>query len=507
MLKKINKNEDIRMILYAILVGIMASFIVVLYRYILHYIEESLYFIRNIIIKNYLFLIIAIFIIFILAFIVSLIKKYEPFSSGSGIPQVEAELNGYISQNPIKIIATKIIGASLCTLGGLSIGREGPSIQLGAMAGKLVSSKLKKGKTIERYLITCGAGAGLAAAFNAPLSGVMFAIEEVHRHISRKLLITCITASVIGDYISKLFFGNNTIFDFEVNYNLPIHNYWILIILGIILSIFAVLYINLMKLFTKFYNNLKLPKYINILIPFVLGLVFLLFIPEIIGGGNFLIPSILNNNVITYLFLLFILKLIFSLLSFTSGVPGGIFFPILILGAAIGGIFANIIDIQLLNLFIILSMAGFLTAIVRAPLTAIILVFEMTGTFKFLLPLVIVCLTAYIVTNYIGVEPVYDYLMKNLLNKNNIKIEKNQKVIFTIVVNNGSYIEYKKLKDMSFPKGLLIVDLDRNGFEIIPNGNTEIHAGDSLHILTDEKNMYNHYKLIKRYCECDNLYD
>ena len=110
--------------------------------------------------------------------------------SGSGIPQLEGEMVGKLNQRWQRVIPAKFFGGFLCLLGGLALGREGPSIQLGAMAGKAVSQGLDRGKTEERFLLTCGASAGLSAAFHAPLAGVMFSLEEVHKNFSVSVLVS-----------------------------------------------------------------------------------------------------------------------------------------------------------------------------------------------------------------------------------------------------------------------------------------------------------------------------
>ena len=139
-----------------------------------------------------------------LAWIVGKLVKWEPMISGSGIPQVEGEIAGRLSQNWKRVLPAKFAGGFLCMLGGLSLGREGPSIQLGAMAGQGISRALGRGKREEKFLMTCGASAGLSAAFHAPLAGMMFAVEEIHKTFSIPILLPVMTASVTADYILSL---------------------------------------------------------------------------------------------------------------------------------------------------------------------------------------------------------------------------------------------------------------------------------------------------------------
>ena len=163
-----------------LLVGIVGGLTVLLYRVALSYAGDWLHAILSYIKGRPVRIIGWFLVLVLLAVIVGKLVKWEPMISGSGIPQVEGEVTGKLRQNWKKVLPAKFIGGFLCLFSGLSLGREGPSIQLGAMIGQGISRILDRGKTEERYLMTCGASAGLAAAFHAPLAGVMFAIEEIH---------------------------------------------------------------------------------------------------------------------------------------------------------------------------------------------------------------------------------------------------------------------------------------------------------------------------------------
>ncbi len=184
-----------------LLVGAVAGLIVLLYRVALTYAGQWLNGILHFV-QGHPARIAAWFLVLVfLAVIVGKLVKWEPIISGSGIPQVEGEIMGKLSQNWKRVLPAKFAGGFLCLLGGLSLGREGPSIQLGAMSGQGISRLLDRGKTEERYLVTCGASAGLAAAFHAPLAGMMFAFEEIHKGFSVSLMVSVtayITATLMG---------------------------------------------------------------------------------------------------------------------------------------------------------------------------------------------------------------------------------------------------------------------------------------------------------------------
>ena len=210
------------LVLEGLLVGVGAGLVSVLYRYALARADD----IRNTALGlcsgSPLRMAGWFAALIVLAILVSALLKWEPMISGSGIPQVEAEMAGYIRPSWYRVIIGKIVGGFFCIVGGLSLGREGPSIQLGGMAGKSISKMLGRFRLEEHFLITCGASAGLSAAFNAPLAGVMFALEEVHKNFSSMVLLSCMAASLVADYISNGIFGMEPVFSFEVNDMIPL---------------------------------------------------------------------------------------------------------------------------------------------------------------------------------------------------------------------------------------------------------------------------------------------
>jgi H+/Cl- antiporter ClcA len=366
----------------------------------------------------------------LLTFLIGKFLKWDPDISGSGIPQIEAELTGHLDQKWWRVIIAKIAGGALSILGGLSLGREGPSIQLGGMTGKGYAQLTNKTNYEERYLITCGASAGLSAAFNAPLAGVMFALEEVHKHFSVSVLLSAMSASIVADFISKYIFGLSPVFSFSVTENIPLKYYGLLILLGVLLGFFGALYNKTIPFLQDLFEKIKVipPQYI-VVIPLLMAGVFAFTYPQLLGSGHQMIELLHEGNLVfKSVLLLFTLKFIFSTASFSSSAPGGIFFPLLVLGGYIGCAYGMLsikffgLNEMLLNNFIILAMAGFFAAIVRAPLTGIILLCEMTGSFSQFLSVSVVAMFAYITVEYLKVEPIYDQLLKRRL-KHKVKKE------------------------------------------------------------------------------------
>ena len=219
-----------------LMVGGIAGFVVILYRMALEFAGDALNHILQHARQNLLWAACWFSALLILAWAVGKLLAFEPMISGSGIPQLEGEMAGKLDPVWWKVIGAKFLGGFLCLLGGLALGREGPSIQLGAMAGKGVSKGLDRGKTEERFLLTCGASAGLAAAFHAPLAGVMFSLEEVHKNFSVSVLMSVMASSLTADFLSSTVFGMSPVFSFQITEPLPIGHYGMIVALGVLLG-------------------------------------------------------------------------------------------------------------------------------------------------------------------------------------------------------------------------------------------------------------------------------
>ncbi|MCQ4971595.1 ClC family H(+)/Cl(-) exchange transporter [Lactococcus lactis] len=490
-LKDIEKstNKNLYLLFLSVLVGLTAGFLASLYRLALEKAETWGLSIYRFISLHLIFIPLLILGLTFLAFVVTFFMKKYPMSSGSGIPQVKGQLQGYFKNNWFTTAFAKFIAGTLAMFAGLSLGREGPSVQLGASMGQMVSSRLAETERHKRILIASGASAGLSAAFNAPLSGVMFTLEEVFKYFSPLILLTCMTSAMVADMVARIMFGSGPVFHFQIVGSIELSNYWLLIILGIILGFFGAFYNWTLLTSQNLMKKIKSP-FLRVLLTFlVVGATGLLF-PNIIGSGHHLMDSFSLGMGLTFLCLILIGKYLISMVSYASGVPGGIFFPLLVLGASLGAVFATIV-ISIFHLpshlfanLVILAMAGTFTAIVRAPMTGILLLVEMTGSFDHLLPLALVSLIAYVVADLLQSEPIYDSLLENMLKEKEIDVDDSDKqMMFETIVQFDSVADRKKLSEIHLPEGCLLVSVHRSGKDIIPHGNTELQAGDYLTFL------------------------
>lgn len=352
--------------------------------------------------------------------------KYAPDAKGSGIPNVKHVLNSTGLTIKLKTVIIKFIGGVLGIASGLSLGREGPTIQMGAGLGSSISKAL--GGKHPKRAIASGAGAGLAAAFNTPIAGVMFVIEELDRNFSSVALGPAIVGSVAAAFTCRMLYGDFFTFHFQCACPVTFITLPMFVILGVLSAIFGT-YFQRSTLFAIDVYRTKMnfmPAWswgaIAGLITGIVGL----WIPQALGGGHTTLEGVLAGAYAwSFIPLLFLVKYLLTVVAYGSGVPGGIFAPALILGALLGsmlGNFVNFIDPGL-NIdpasFAFVGMGAFFTAISRAPITSIVMLFELTGNYQLVLPLMFGCIIANISAERLVQGSVYE----NLLEKDGIVLK------------------------------------------------------------------------------------
>ena len=424
------KRFSLRLLLEGLAVGLGAGISISIFRYLLagseilrpmiyHNLKEALAE------GQWQWLALYILSFIIIAYLLKLIVAREPMCTGSGIPQIKGILQGDMSMRWFSVLWSKIIGGVLAIGAGMSLGREGPSVQIGACVGQGLSQTSRRTRFESRILMTAGAGAGLAAAFNAPLAGVIFGLEEMQKTISPALLLTGITASITAATVTEVVFGMSPVFSMGYLLPLPLNLFDVLVVAGIVIGLLGRLFNIALAYSLNTYSKLGLSGLKKPLLPLTLaaGLGFVL--PEILGGGNLLVDSlVVTDYTIGFLCLLFVGKFLFTMICFGSGVPGGIFLPMLVLGAAGGAVLAKLLVLAgLLPAMyyadiIVFGMAAYFSAVVKSPVTGSILILEMTGSFQHMLALLVVSLTAYVISDLTGGRPVYDELLDRALGKN-----------------------------------------------------------------------------------------
>jgi len=497
-----------RVVLKGILSGVIAGLLVVLYRMGIELGTDTALKIYAYLRLHPLMILPWLLLIAAAGLLIARLIKLEPMATGSGIPQVKGQLLRGLNIKWYSVLAARFSAGVLSSLFGLSLGREGPSIQIGAAGGQALAEKAGRNRLEENCLITGGAAAGLSAAFNAPLSGIVFALEEVHRSFSGHILITAAAASLTADVVSKHFFGLKPVLSFTATPQLPENLYPWLLPLGLFSGLVGVLINKALLAFQTAYG--RLPRFIRPCLALLIALPCGLFLPEVLGGGSNLIKlAETAGGGASVLLVLFIVKFLFTCTSFGSGVPGGIFLPILSIGALSGslvGLFAMRfgLDAGYIADFAVCGMAGALTSSVKAPVTSILLTAEMTGSLVHLTPVAACSFIALLVSGVLKTTPIYEALLDRIMEKNGETAKSGEGCgLVEIPVEFGSPVSGKRICEVGWPRGTLIVGIHRGESDILPRGDTVIIPGDYLVVMSSEHARGAVYADISNLCRSD----
>ena len=352
-----------------------------------------------------------------------LVRRFSPYAAGSGIPQVEEILNDELLPPPPRLLFVKFFGGFLAIGAGLALGREGPSVQMGAAIAHVVGKLFRRNWLDSKVLIAAGAGAGLATAFNSPIAGAVFVLEELMRRFETRTAIAALGASAAAIAVARAFLGPAPDFRVEPLAYLGVKTWLLFAALGAIAGLAAGLYNSALLGALAVMDHLgRWPVEMRAAVIGAAIGALAWFAPGLVGGGDDITQRTLAGGAtLVMLPLAFFLRFGLGAVSYAAPVPGGLFAPILVLGAQFGWFWGALCDIAFpgMNLdptaFAVVGMAAFFTGVVQAPVTGIVLVIEMTASFTMLLPMMAACFTAMLVPNLIGTAPIYDSLRERTL--------------------------------------------------------------------------------------------
>lgn len=347
-----------------------------------------------------------------------LVFKFAPETKGSGIPYVKMTMARMGNMTRIRSIVVKFF-AGVAGIGtGLSLGREGPSVQLGAGAGALVGRLFKMSGTNQDKLIAAGAGSAIGATFNAPIAGTIFVLEELVQKFTPALLFPVLVATVSAASLARHFLGSNPSFDLpKLQGGITLENIPVCIILGLVAGFLGVLFSKVIFFNNKLFDKMsKIPNYFK---PAIAGLavgLIGLVIPYVLGSGNFSVDLLLQHKFsLGLVLIIFIAKFFVTPFCFGSGAAGGIFLPMLMLGSFLGYIVSTVCNSFGFHtdpiVIAILGMGAFLSAVARTPITAVVMVFEMTGGYSHILPIMLSAAIADLVAEKLNQKPIYASLI------------------------------------------------------------------------------------------------
>ncbi len=354
-----------------------------------------------------------------------LTRRFAPEASGSGVQEIEGALEGVREVRWRRVLPVKFVAGVLALASGLVLGREGPTIHMGAAVGAATSDAVSLDDTERKGLIAAGAAAGLAAAFNAPLAAILFIIEETRRQFpyTLKTYSAVIIASALSGFVTEVIAGVGPELQIVVH-TPPLWHYPIFIGLGLLLGAAGVLFNKIMLASLNGTDALTERR------PYLFPMVFaalvgalLVLLPEATGGGDDFVYRMLHGEEYTLamLVLILIVRSVTTFGSYTCRIPGGIFAPMLALatltGLTVGTVVAMVPGGTQLDAIAmaIAAMGGLFTGTVRAPLVGCVLVMELTGSYDLMLPVIVTCLVANLTAHHLRGEPIYEMLLERTL--------------------------------------------------------------------------------------------
>jgi CIC family chloride channel protein len=316
-----------------------------------------------------------------------LVRRFAPEAAGSGVQHVEAVIRGdAVSPGPA-VVPVKFVGGVLALGAGLALGREGPTVQMGATIGHLWSRAFGLRAGESRVLLAAGAGAGLAAAFNAPLAGAIFVFEELLRRFELRTAVSTLSACGAALVVMRVLLGDRLVFSVPPIVVELFPGFFLLLAAGALFGLLGIVYSRMVVAGLDLVERARgvPPEVVAALIGAIVGLV-AFFSPTWVGSGESDVQSVLSgSHTLGAMVILFVARLVLGPLCYAPGLPGGLFAPLLAVGAT-AGIIVGIASESLLPMlsmplpgYAAIGMGALFVAVVRAPLTGIALVVEMTG--------------------------------------------------------------------------------------------------------------------------------
>lgn len=449
-------------------------------------------------VKEHLYLIIPILaLLFLLAVFLEKVYHNVPNLRGGGIPTSIGALRGLL---PFKWWSN-LVGVFVLSLSsffiGVPLGNEGPSVQMGTAVGRGVAhASGEKNKAWDRYAMTGGACAGFSTATGALVSGIMFAVEEAHQRVSPLIVIVSAT-SVMFSYVTSLIVSpllgvSTSLFPDMQLLTLGISDLWIPLLVGTFLGAFAVLFLRYYKLINSLSNKKlkKTPVKYKIFAVFTATVLLGLVSFDFISTGHDLILKLLDGNIAPLLLItLAVVRSTLTLGANTNRITGGIFLPMLAIGASLSALVGKI-PLILFNLpdecysvIVVLGIAACISGMMKMPLTAIFFSVEALSCYNNILPVVIASCVAFVITELFDAKSVNDVVLENRLHE--IHENDKLKVIDTFVtVRDNSFAVGKQIRDIFWPANLFVLSVHykKTNVEVDEHGGFGLRAGDELHV-------------------------
>jgi CIC family chloride channel protein len=335
-------------------------------------------------------------------------------AKGHGVPEVMEAVALKDGRMRIRVVFAKAFASAICIGSGGSVGREGPIVQIGSAMGSAIGGWVKVSGARLRTLVVCGAAAGIAATFNAPMGGALFSLEIILREFSSSQLIAVVVSSVMATAVSRHYLGNFPAFKVPP-YELLHHSELLLyLILGLAAGLVAYAFIRLLYGMEDFFERWKFPEFIKPAIGGAIIGCIGLFFPQTFGVGYESVSQVLRGEMLGIILPgLLIAKIVATSITIGSGGSGGIFAPSLFMGAVLGGGFGQIVHALFPHTtafpgaYALVGMGAVVSGTTRAPITAMLIIFEMTANYRIILPLMFACIISLVISGLLSRESIY----------------------------------------------------------------------------------------------------
>ncbi len=443
-------------------------------------------------------ILLSIVVIFAAAFLFSRIYRKAPYLSGGGIPAVIGILRGVLSFNWWKNLIGTVFLSLFSFFLAVPLGNEGPSVMIGTAIGKAAVTPVSgKHGAWSRYAMTGGACSGFAVATGAPMSGILFAVEEAHQKIS-PMIISCASVSVLFSLLTTQILSD--LFGIKTNlfpsFSLPalsVQQVWIPLAVGIAVGLFAVFFLVCFRFLERFFVQAfrKISSFWKIAFVLLLTLMFGMISAHFVSTGHNLMHLLFENRLpIFFLILLILVRMILTLSANVNGITGGMFVPLLAIGATVGALLFELMSRlswlreEYMTLVIVLSITACVAGMMKMPLTSILFAVEALGCFHNLLSVILVAAVSYLITELFRCKSINDMALENRKERETNDSEGNSReVILTVQAN--SFAVGKQIRDILWPSNCFVLSLQHNpenGFHVDGHGGKEIFEGDVLHI-------------------------
>jgi len=343
-----------------------------------------------------------------------IVHFFAPEAKGHGVPEVMEAVALKDGRMRTRVFFAKAIASAICIGSGGSVGREGPIVQIGSGMGSVIGRLMKLSGARLRTLVACGAAAGIAATFNAPMAGALFSLEIILGEFAASQFIPIVVSSVMATALSRHYLGNFPAFEVPLYDLLHYSELFLYLILGVLAGVVAFLFIRVLYGMEDLFDRWKSPDYLKAAVGgAMLGCIGLAF-PHILGVGYETITQVLRGEMLgTILIALLVAKILATSITIGSGGSGGIFAPSLFMGAVLGGLFGHFAQtlfpqaIASPGAYALVGMGAVVAGTTRAPITAMLIIFEMTADYLIILPLMFACTIGLVVSALLSRESIY----------------------------------------------------------------------------------------------------